>query len=126
MRPKHSFVAASNAEEAILVKMNLVAITTPDVASAIATAGGRLAGVETRSVEACGLAALLVRSKAPSWQVLRRSRDALRSMLTAQRTLEAAAKYGPLLPARQIIPIGRDVEAKILVRSEHRDLAEGL
>ncbi|MFC5320383.1 GvpL/GvpF family gas vesicle protein [Bradyrhizobium oligotrophicum] len=106
--------------------MNLVGITTPDVAGAIAAAGGRLADVETRAVEAGGLVALLALSKAPFWHVLRRSRTALRSMLTAQRILEAAAVYGPLLPARPGTLIRNDAEACMLLRSQCRHLAEGL
>ncbi|MGC2775951.1 MAG: GvpL/GvpF family gas vesicle protein [Bradyrhizobium sp.] len=105
--------------------INLVGITTPSVASAI-EAGGRLADVETRTVQADGLAALLVRSKASSWRVLRRSRAALRSMLSAQRILEAAAMYGPLLPARPGTLIRNDAEAYMLLSSQRQYLAEGL
>jgi len=108
------------------VTMNLVGITTPNVASAIAAAGGRLADVETRAVEAGGLAALLVRAEGPSWRVLRRSRTAVRSLLTAQRILEAAAMYGPLLPARPGTLLRNDAEACMLLLSQHRHLAEGL
>lgn len=106
--------------------MNLVGITTPDVAGAIAAAGGRLADVETRAVEAGGLAALLALSKGPAWHVLRRTRTALRSMLTAQRVLEAAAIYGPLLPAHPGTLIRTDAEARMLLLSQRRQLAEGL
>jgi len=108
------------------VTIHLVGITTPTVAGAIAAAGGRLAGVEARTVEAAGLAALLVRFERPSWRLLRRSRAALESMLTAQRILEAAAAYGPLLPARPGTLIRNDVEACALLCSQRRQLAECL
>jgi hypothetical protein len=106
--------------------MTLIGITFPSVASAIAAAGGKLAGVETRSVEAAGLAALLFRSKEPSWQFLRRSRTALESMVRAQRILEAAAVFGPLLPARPGSLIRDDVEACTLLCGQWRQLAESL
>jgi len=108
------------------VSMNLIGITSPGVASAIAAAGGRLAGVETQSVEAAGLVALLFRSKDTSWQFLRRSRTALESMVRAQRILEAAAMFGPLLPARPGSLIRDDLEACTLLCGHSRQLAESL
>jgi hypothetical protein len=77
-------------------------------------------------VEAGGLAALLVRLREPSWRWLRRSRAALDSMLAAQRILEAAAAYGPLLPARPGTLIRDDTEACMLLCGQRRHLAEGL
>src|SRR4051812_29230781 len=106
--------------------MNLIGITSPGVASAIAAAGGRLAGVETRAVEAAGLVALLFRSTDHSWQFLRRSRKALESVVRAQRILEAAATFGPLLPARPGSLIRDDVEACSLLCGQSRQLAESL
>ncbi|CCD94532.1 putative gas vesicle synthesis protein, GvpF/L-like [Bradyrhizobium sp. ORS 375] len=107
--------------------MTLVGITTPDVAGAIAAAGGRLADIEARSVAVGDLAALLVRTNGLSWPLLRRSRAALRSsMLTAQRILEAAAMHGPLLPARPGTVIRSRAEASRLLQSQHRPLAEAL
>ena len=108
------------------MSMNLIGITSPNVARAIAAAGGRLAGVETRSVEAAGLVALLFWQKEPSWQFLRRSRTALESMVRAQRVLEAAALFGPLLPARPGSLIRDDVEACTLLCGHARQLAESL
>ncbi len=106
--------------------MTLIGITSPSVAGAIAAAGGRLAGVETRAVEAAGLAALLFRAKDAAWPLLRRSRTALESMVLAQRILEAAAGFGPLLPARPGSLIRDDVEACTLLCGQWRQLAESL
>jgi gas vesicle protein GvpL/GvpF len=108
------------------VSMNLIGITSPGVAGSIAAAGGRLADVETRSVEAAGLAALLFRSADPSWLMLRRSRAAFKSLILAQRILEAAAVFGPLLPARPGMLIRDDAEACALLCGQRRLLAEGL
>ena len=105
--------------------MTLIGVTSPAVAGAIASAGGRLAGVETRAVEATGLAALLFRRADPPWR-LRRSRAALTSLLLAQRILEAAAAFGPLLPARPGTLIRDDAEAHALLCSRQRQLAESL
>jgi Gas vesicle synthesis protein GvpL/GvpF len=106
--------------------MNLICITSPSVASAIAAAGGRLADVETRTVEAAGLAALLFRPEDPSWQFLRGSRTALKSVVLAQRILEAAAVFGPLLAARPGSLVKDDTEARTLLRSQRRQLTESL
>jgi Gas vesicle synthesis protein GvpL/GvpF len=108
------------------VCMNLIGITSPSVASAIAAAGGRLAGIETQTVEAAGLAALLFRSADSSWRLLRRSRAALKSMVRAQRILEAAAAFGPLLPARPGSLITDDAEARTLLCGQRQLLADGL
>jgi hypothetical protein len=107
------------------VSMNLIGITSPSVASAIAAAGGRLAGIETQTVEAAGLAALLFRADS-SWRLLRRSRAALKTMVRAQRILEAAAAFGPLLPARPGTLIRDDAEACALLCGQRRQLAESL
>jgi hypothetical protein len=105
--------------------MTLIGVTSPAVASAIASAGGRLAGVETRAVEATELAALLFRPADPPWRWLR-SRAALTSLLLAQRILEAAAAFGPLLPARPGTLIRDDAEAHALLCGRRRQLAESL
>jgi hypothetical protein len=105
--------------------MKLIGITSPGVAGAIAAAG-RLADVETRTVEAAGLAALLFRSVDPPWLFLRRSRAALKSMLRAQRILEAVAVFGPLLPARPGTLIRDNAEACALLCGHRRQLAESL
>jgi hypothetical protein len=106
--------------------MNLIGITSLGVAGAIAAAGGRLAEVEAHSVEAAGLAALLFRSASPSWRLLRRSRATLESVLRAQRVLEAAAVFGPLLPARPGTRIRDGAEACALLCGHRRQLAENL
>ena len=108
------------------MSMNLIGITSPSVATAIAAAGGRLADVETRTVEAAGLAALLCPSQDAAWQFLRRSRAALESMVRAQRILKAAAAFGPLLPARPGSLIKDDAEACMLLCGHWRQLAENL
>jgi hypothetical protein len=108
------------------VTMTLIGVTTPDVAGAIAKAGGRLSDVETRTVEAAGLAALMFRSESPCWHSLRRSKAALKSILVAQRVLEAAAAYGPLLPARPGSVIRNNEEACVLLRGQRRQLADSL
>jgi hypothetical protein len=105
--------------------MNLIGITSPRVAGAIAAAGGRLADVEMRTVEAAGLAALLFPADS-CWRLLRRSRAALTSMVRAQRILEAAAAFGPLLPARPGTRIRDDAEACALLCGQRRQLAESL
>lgn len=107
------------------MSMNLIGITSPRVAGAIAAAGGRLADVEMRTVEAAGLAALLSRTE-PCWRLLRRSQAALTSMVRAQRILEAAAAFGPLLPARPGTLIRDDAEACALLCGQRRQLAESL
>src|SRR5205814_1979643 len=61
-----------------------------------------------------------------SWLMLRRSRAALKSMIRAQRILEAAAVFGPLLPARPGTLISDDAEACALLCGQRRQLAEGL
>jgi Gas vesicle synthesis protein GvpL/GvpF len=108
------------------VSMNLIGITSPGIARAIVAAGGRLADVETRAVEAAGLAALLFWPANPSWRLLRRSRAAFESMVRAQRILEAAAAFGPLLPALPGTLIKDDAEARALLCGQRRLLAESL
>ena len=108
------------------MSMNLIGITSTGAARAIAAAGGRLAGIETRTVEAAGLAALLFRSNDPPWQFLRRPRAALKSMVRAQHILEAAAVFGPLLPARPGSLIRDDAEACTLLCGQWRQLTESL
>lgn len=109
-----------------MVGMILIGIASPDMAGAIAAAGGRLDDTETCTVEAAGLAALMVRSEDSAWRFLRPTRTALKSLLHAQRMLEAAARFGPVLPARPGSEIRDEAEARRLLGGQRQRLAEAL
>jgi hypothetical protein len=99
----------------------LLGITRPDTARLIMAESGSVAGEMIKSVEAQGLAALLVPKPRRAVMAFLAPKNEVKDQLIHQRLLESASQYGAIIPAASNMNVEDEWEALgLIVASQAR------